>query len=915
MPNPTGDDRRMAELIADYDWASTPLGPIASWPQSQKTAVDIMLASGHAMQLAWGPERTVLYNDAYAPMLGDRHPAALGVPFSEAWPEIWEEIKPLVDRVFAGQTVRFEDMPLVMTRSGYPEDTWWTFSYSPVRNEPGEVAGLLNVTMEATARMRAARAEAAVREREQQFRALATAGANMIYRMSPDWRVMYRLDGRGVLKDASDPTERWPEVYIPEEDRQPVLAAIEDAVRDKTLFELEHRVCLANGGIGWVHSRAVPIIGADGEITEWLGAGTDVTERREAAEKLRESEQRQRFLLELSDVLRPLSDPAEILTAAVGRLGEQLGVMRAAYYEVEADQNTFALMAEWENGAPPLAERMLLSEYGPDVRDGYRAGRTLVCRDTEREAPSEDHRMAYRAIQLRAWVGVPLVRDGQLLTLVGVHSRTPRTWTPAEVRLVEDVADRTWAAVERARAEAAQRESEERLRQFGEASQDVLWIRDAETLQWHYLTPAFEAIYGFTRDEALAGNNYRSWMDLIVPEDRKHVSENIRRVRNGEHVTFDYRIRRPADGLIRWLRNTDFPIRDKSGNVALIGGIGHDCTELREAELRLETLVQGIPQLVWRAVDGGRWTWASPQWEVYSGLTVADSVNWGWLDALHLDDRPRARLAWARSKERSGFEVEYRVRRAERHEYRWFQTRATPVRDDTGAIIEWLGTSTDIHDLRELQERQRVLVAELQHRTRNLMGVVRAMADRTGEASADFADFRDRFRDRLEALVRVQGLLSRLNETDRVAFDELIRNELAAMDGAVDRVTLDGPAGIRLRSSMVQTLAMALHELATNALKYGALGQPGGQLAISWRMASPDTRGRPRLHIDWRESGIKMPPAGAAPQGSGQGRELIEEALPYQLDAETSFELGPDGVHCTITLPVSAGNMTEPAHD
>jgi two-component system CheB/CheR fusion protein len=203
------------------------------------------------------------------------------------------------------------------------------------------------------------------------------------------------------------------------------------------------------------------------------------------------------------------------------------------------------------------------------------------------------------------------------------------------------------------------------------------------------------------------------------------------------------------------------------------------------------------------------------------------------------------------------------------------------------------------------------LVAELQHRTRNLMGVVRSTANRTGETSKNFADFRDRFRDRLEALARVQGLLSRLNETDRIAFDELIQTEIAAMHGSGERITLDGPSGIRLRSSMVQTLAMALHELATNAVKYGALGQPAGHLAISWRMVEPDLRGQPRLRIEWRESGVKMPAPDSLPQGGGQGRELIERALPYQLSAKTSFELGPDGVHCTITIPVSATTVSE----
>lgn len=211
--------------------------------------------------------------------------------------------------------------------------------------------------------------------------------------------------------------------------------------------------------------------------------------------------------------------------------------------------------------------------------------------------------------------------------------------------------------------------------------------------------------------------------------------------------------------------------------------------------------------------------------------------------------------------------------------------------------------------LRRSEASQRVLIAELQHRTSNLMGVVRSIADHTARGTDELPDFLAHFDDRLAALSRVQGLLSRLSDHDRVSFEDLIQTELAAMDGRAGRVTLDGPKDVRLRSSTVHTLAMALHELATNAIKYGALGQADGRLSIIWSLDPSGPDGKPWLHIDWRESGVAMPPPQPHPRRGGQGRELIERALPYQLNARTTYELGPDGVHCTIAIPVSTSRV------
>src|SRR5262249_20199791 len=119
------------------------------------------------------------------------------------------------------------------------------------------------------------------------------------------------------------------------------------------------------------------------------------------------------------------------------------------------------------------------------------------------------------------------------------------------------------------------------------------------------------------------------------------------------------------------------------------------------------------------------------------------------------------------------------------------------------------------------------------------------------------------------------------------------------------RVTLDGPKGVPLRSGTVQTLALVLHELVSNAVRHGALHQPDGRLAIRWRHHISEQNGKPWLHLDWKESGVRMPARAAARTGNVNGRDLIERALPYQFGARTTFALEGDGLHCTISLRAS----------
>lgn len=141
---------RMARATAGYDWAETPLGPIEGWSPALLSTVRMMLGQRHAMSMFWGPELTMLYNDAYAPLLGAKEGRALGAPFTRIWSDVWADVQPLVHKALSGEGTFSQEMRLVMTRNGYDEETFWTFSYSPLFDDAGQVAGLLNVTVDVT---------------------------------------------------------------------------------------------------------------------------------------------------------------------------------------------------------------------------------------------------------------------------------------------------------------------------------------------------------------------------------------------------------------------------------------------------------------------------------------------------------------------------------------------------------------------------------------------------------------------------------------------------------------------------------------------------------------------------------------------------------------------------------------------
>jgi two-component system CheB/CheR fusion protein len=224
-----------------------------------------------------------------------------------------------------------------------------------------------------------------------------------------------------------------------------------------------------------------------------------------------------------------------------------------------------------------------------------------------------------------------------------------------------------------------------------------------------------------------------------------------------------------------------------------------------------------------------------------------------------------------------------------------YMVRLSPYRDSSKIIKGIVIAFIDITNITHAEARQNVLIAELQHRTRNLLTVVQSIAHRTiGKGAA-----LDALSARLGALGRVQSLVSNA-PADTVDLGELIRFELEAV-GAFDgaKVRKSGPS-ISLSFEFVQMLGLALHELMTNALKYGALKHPAGTIAISWELRN-NSGNSPMLILDWKETGV---PIAKSPVRKGFGRELIERALVRSLDAKSEMTFGHDGLSCHIELPL-----------
>ncbi|MEP7056198.1 MAG: ATP-binding protein [Caldimonas sp.] len=259
----------------------------------------------------------------------------------------------------------------------------------------------------------------------------------------------------------------WLDAIHPD-DRERVRRAWFDAIAAGRLDGLEYRLRRHDGEYRDMVARSVPVFDDAGVVVEWVGSCSDVTEARVAEARLRESEERFRFLDRLGVATRETTDPSEVMRQTAQLLGEHLRASRCAYADVEADNDEFTIRTDW--AAPGIASSAgtySLDLFGPQAAGDMRSGKTLVVRDVDRElgGPGGGAEM-FNAIGVNAIVCSPLVKDGRLIAMMAVHQSTPRAWIDDEVLLVEAVVERCWAHIERARDAESLREQDRRKDEF-----------------------------------------------------------------------------------------------------------------------------------------------------------------------------------------------------------------------------------------------------------------------------------------------------------------------------------------------------------------------------------------------------------------------------------------------------------------
>lgn len=315
----------------------------------------------------------------------------------------------------------------------------------------------------------------------------------------------------------------------------------------------------------------------------------------------------------------------------------------------------------------------------------------------------------------------------------------------------------------------------------------------------------------------------------------------------------------------------------------------------RESEItyaQFKALANSMPNLAWMARPDGWIFWYNDRWYEYTGTTAEEMAGWGWQSVHHPDVLPKMLERWTHAiKHGEFFQMIFPLRGADGL-YRPFLTRVEPLREN-GVIVGWYGTNTDVTDQERDRERLQLLIHELNHRVKNTLATVHSIAMHSlRDLKPNSAEL---FENRLLALAAVHDVLTRENWT-KADVGELVRTAGAA--AGEENFEISGPS-VDVCPRVAAALAMTLHELFANAVRYGSLSAPGGRVAVEWSVDS--SRRTPMLHLVWREHG--GPPV-SPPSHKGFGMRLIERTLPSDAGARVAVEFAPEGLRSAMDIPL-----------
>ncbi|WP_300973606.1 PAS domain S-box protein [Sphingomonas sp. LHG3406-1] len=646
-----------------------------------------------------------------------------------------------------------------------------------------------------------------------------------------------------------------------------------------------------------------PVLGDNGRPAGVLAIVIETTDRVAAERALKARAERLSLFDRMSRQISDLSAPEQIMTVTARLLGEHMNASVVAYADLEVDQDAFTIRGDWSAaGARSIVGSYSLDSFGETAARAMRGGKPLVIRDVVGELGRAEG-AKFLAIGIQATICMPFVRGGKLAAMMAVHQNQPRAWTDEEQALVAEATERSWAHIVRVRSEAILRESEDRFRNIADHTPMMLWVTD-ETGYCTYLNRTW---YEFTGQEPGKGEGF-GWLDAVHPDDRPDAERTFIRA-NEERQPFetDMRVRR-ADGSYHWCIDGAAPRFDAQGNFLGYVGSVFDVEERREAvdkvrrsEEQLRALLEQMPIGVGvaRMPDGEIFLFNQALEDMLGHPVLSGDKNtydqYGGVDEhgapVPLEAYPLFR-AVAFGETVVGDEMLYR-----RPDGKIITLlgHASPILADDGTADLAVVALEDITHRKLAEAHQQLLINELSHRAKNLLAIIQSVAQQSFKGAGTASEQLARFEGRLGALSAAHGILTR-ERWEAVPLRRLICDTFTAVRSDDDRLTLDG-GDIMLPPKVAVSLAMAIHELATNALKYGSLGVEGGRVTIRW---SADDG---RLRLRWKESG--GPPV-SRPARRGFGSRMIERGLAAELGGKVAIHFDPDGVACEVDAPMPA---------